>query len=245
MIYTIIKIVIKSCLLPVHLDKEKAVVKFKLLSAPTMLHVLLFWIPHITVGSIFWYTLQKNGTVQGFMENSFATTSSGFGTVLVFLAIFYVIPLAMRLDSIPTRMILEENMLFPKYGTQNIIGFFGLALGGIFYIQGIIGNSSTDDAYDYWLKVGCNAFCVSSQSLVWCIFSIIIPVWMENVMRVHSIDAVKDAKIFVKSYNLLFGALENYFLQYFTTLQIIIIATLFLMISKVISEVNKSFAKIG
>ena len=113
-------------------------------------------------------------------------------------------------------------------------------MGGILYVQGIIGNkSSTDEDYDYWLKAGCNAFCVSTQSLVWCIFSIIIPVWMENVMRMQSIDVVKDTKIFVKSYNLLSGALENYFLQYFTTLQIIIIATLFLVISKLISEVKK------
>ena len=63
------------------------------------------------------------------MENSFSTTSSGFGTVLVFMAIFYVIPLAIRLDSIPTWIILDEKMTFPKNGAQNVIAFFGVALG--------------------------------------------------------------------------------------------------------------------
>ena len=85
--------------------------------------------------------------------------------------------------------------------------------------------------------VGCNAFSVCTQSFVWCMFSMLIPVCMENIMRVQSIDVVKDTKIFVKSYNLLSGALENLFLLYFMTLQLISIATLFLVISKVISEV--------
>ena len=238
MIFTIIKIVINIFLLPVHLDKEKGIVKFKFWSAQTMIHFLLFWIPHITAFIIFWYTAQKNGTVQSFMENSFATTFSGFGTVLVFMAIFCVIPLAMRLDSIPIWIILDEkNMKFPKYGAQNIFGFFGLSLGGILYTQGVFGDSSKDNALDYWLKIGCNAFSVCTQSIVWCMFSMIIPVWMENITRVRSIDVVKDTQIFVKSYNLLSEALENFFLPYFTIFQLISIATLFLMISKFISEV--------
>ena len=238
MIYTIIKIVIKSCLLPVHLDKEKDVANFKFWSAPTMIHFLLFWIPHLTVQTIFWYTAQKSGIVQSFMENSFSTTSSGFGTVLVFMAIFYVIPLAIRLDSIPTWIILDKKMAFPKYGAQTVIGFFGLSLGGILYTQGIIGDfSSKVEAHKYWLSIGCNAFSVCTQSFVWCVFSMLIPVWMENIMRVRSIDVIKDTKIFVKSYNLLSGALENVFLLYFMTFQLISIATLFLVISKVISEV--------
>ena len=238
MIVTIIKIVIHICLLPVHLDKEKRTVKFKFWSAQTMKHLLFFWIPHITVLIIFWYTAQNDGTVQSFAENSFATTSSGFGTVLVFMAIFFVIPLVTRLDSIPTWIILDEkNMTFPKYGAQNIIGFFGLTLGGILYTQGVLGHhSSKVSARDYWLKIGCNAFSVCTQSIVWFMFSMII-VWMENVMRVRSIDVVKDTQIFAKSYNLLSEALENFFLHYFTIFQLISIATLFLMISKFISEV--------
>lgn len=239
MIFKIIKIIINICLLPVHLDKDKGIVKFNFWSAQTMMHFLFFWIPHVTVLIIFWYTAQTDGTVQSFTQNSFATTSSGFGTVLVFMAIFYVIPLAMRLDSIPTWIILDEkNMTFPKYGAQNIIGFFGLTLGGILYVQGVIGDySSKLNTRDYWLKIGCNAFSVSTQSIVWFMFSMIIPVWMENITKVRSIDVVKDTQIFVKSYNLLSEALENFFLHYFTTFQLISIATLFLIISKFISEV--------
>ena len=239
MIYTIIKIVIKSCLLPVYLDEENDVAIFKFWSAPTMIHFLLFWIPHLTVQTIFWYTAQKSGIVGSFSENSFSTTSSGFGTALVFMAIFYVIPLAIRFDSIPTRIILDKKMTFPKYVAQNVIGFFGLSLGGILFVQGIIGDfRSKMNAKDYWLMIGCNAFSVCTQSFVWCMFSMLIPVCMENIMRVRSMDVINETKIFVKSYNLLSGALENLFLLYFMTLQLISIATLFLVISKVISEVG-------
>ena len=211
-----------------------------------MIHFLLYWIPHITVLTFFWYIGEKNGTVKSFMNNAFATSFSGFATVLVFMAIFYVISLAMRIDSIPTWFIVNKKMTFPTYGALNIIGFFGSTLGGSLYVPGVIGDSSSKEkANNYWIMVGCNTFSVSTQSLVWCIFSMIIPIWTENIMREQlNADVVKDTKVFVKSYNLLSGALENYFLQYFTTLQLISIATLFLMISKVISEVLQYYSRL-
>ena len=75
------------------------------------------------------------------------------------------------------------------------------------------------------------------------LFSIVIQVWLENIVKVCSKDVIKDSRIFVINYKMFTAALENYFFYSFAIFQIFSITTLFLACSKLILQVTFIYPK--
>ena len=98
----IIRILIKSSLLPITLNLEKNVFKFDFWSKPTMIHLLFHCSPNILAFILYWYAGYNSGTLQNFLENSsFAEKFSSFGVCLIYIKIHLILPLANQLNSMP------------------------------------------------------------------------------------------------------------------------------------------------
>ena len=236
-----IRLVIKSCLLPVSLNFEKNIVRYNFWSKLTMIHLLLFYAPNIAALFLYWYGCQQSGILSHFMENaSFAEKFSSFGTCLIFFALYLILPLAKRLNSLPAHLVVRDQLKFPKYGFWNIFGFLSMTTGCVLFNTGLIGEHSSTEAEntDYYIINLSNLFSAVSQSFVWCIFSIVIQVWIENIAKIQCLNVLKDTKIFIGNYRKLTAALQNYFFYSFAIFQVVSIATLFLTCSKLILQVH-------
>ena len=237
----VIQILIKSCLLPIYLEKN--VVKFSFWSKPTMIHLLFYWAPHILAFILYWYTANSSGTLSTFYENSsFAEKFSSFGVCLIFFKVYLILPLAKQLNSFPSHLIITDQMKFPKYGIWNMLGFVMMLLGSMLFNIGLHGEHALEGKYKENLAnhFTCLFFSIF-QSIYWCIFSIVIQVWFEAIAIDKSQDIIKDSKIFIRNYRLFTNALKNYFFYSFAMFQIISIVTLFLTCSKLILEVTLFF----
>ena len=236
----LIRMMIKSCLLPVSLNFEKNVVRFNFWSRSTMIHLLLFYVPNIAAVFLYWYGCQQGGIFSHFMENtSFAEKFSSFGTCLIFYALYLILPLAKRLNSLQAHLVVRDQLRFPKYGLWNILGFLSMTTGCVLFNTGLVGKHSTEaENCDYYIINPSNFFIAVSQSFMWCIISIVIQVWIENIAKIQCQDVLKDTKIFVRDYRKLTAALQNYFFYSFAIFQVVSITTLFLTCSKLILQVQ-------
>ena len=236
----LIRMMIKSCLLPLSLNFEKNIVRFNFWSKSTMIHLLLFYAPKIAAVFFYWYGCQQSGILSHFMENtSFAEKFSSFGVCLIFAALYLILPLAKRLNSLPSHLMVWDQLKFPKYGLLNIFGFLSMTTGCVLFHTGLYGEHSTEaQNTDYYIINLSNFFMAISQSFIWCIFSIVIQVWIENIAKIQCQDVLKDTKIFIRNYRKLTAALQNYFFYSFAIFQVVSIATLFLTCSKLILQVH-------
>lgn len=242
---TFIRMMIKCCLLPISINHEKNLYQFNFWSRATFIHILLFCTPTGFAAFLYWCALYQSGILSNFMENSsFAEKFSSFGTCLIFLQVYLILPLAKQLKSFPSHLVIMDQMKFPKYGTWNIFGFITMSFGCVSFNIGLLGKhgKETNDS-DYLKALSSNLFMVLSQSLYWCLFSIIIQVWLENITKVRSKDVIKDSKMFMRNYKLFTTALENYFFYSFAIFQIFSITTLFLACSKIILQVTTNYCK--
>ena len=205
-----------------------------------MIHILLFLAPSIFALILYWYETINSGTLSHFLENSsFAEKFSTFAVCLIYLKVFLILPLAKQLNHFPVHLIISDQMKFPKYGIWNILGFITMTIGSLLFNTGLQGEHGAGGTYlDNLTNYLANLFSASSQSLYWCIFSIVIQVWCETIIKGQSHqDIIKDSKIFCRNYRQLTAALENYFFYSFALFQIVSIATLFLTCSKLILQV--------
>jgi len=165
---------------------------------------------------------------------------STFAVCLIYLKVFLILPLAKQLNFFPIHLIISDQMKFPKYGIWNILGFMTMTIGSVLFNTGLQGEHGAGGTYlDNLKNYLANLFSASSQSLYWCIFSIVIQVWCETIIKGQSHqDIIKDSKIFCRNYRQLTAALENYFFYSFALFQIVSIATLFLTCSKLILQNN-------
>ena len=242
---SVIKMMIKSHLLPITIENN--IYKYSFWSKPTLIHLLLFCVPQFVVAILYWSALYQSGTLSNFMNNStFAEKFSSFGTCLIFLQVYLILPLAKQLNSFPSHLVTMDQMKFPKYGTWNILAFIMMSTGCVSFNVTLLGEHGTgSDDEAYVIAFVSNLFMVLTQSLYWCLFSIVIQVWLENIIKVHSKNVIKDSRIFALNYKMFTTALENYFFYSFAIFQIFSITTLFLACSKLILEVtfinSKSF----
>ena len=234
-----IQVLIKGCLLPISLSFDKNIVRFYFCSKPTMIHLLLFCAPGIFAQTLYWHDTMKSGTLSHFLENSsFAEKFSSFAICLIYLKVFLILPLAKQLNYFPVHLIISDQMKFPKYGIWNILGFISMTVGSVLFNIGLQGEHGAGDMLHNLTNHLANLFTASSQSLYWCIFSIVIQVWCETITRDLSQEIIKDSTIFYRNYKQLTAALENYFFYSFATFQLVSIATLFLTCSKLILQVT-------
>ena len=232
----IIRILIKSSLLPITLNLEKNVFKFDFWSKPTMIHLLFHCSPNILAFILYWYAGYNSGTLQNFLENSsFAEKFSSFGVCLIYIKIHLILPVANQLNSMPSHLLIAEQMRFPKYGIWNILGFIMMFLGSVLFNTGVIREHSEEENLTNYLL---NVFFTLSQSFYWCISSIVIQVWFETIANDKRQDIIEESKIFVRNFRQFTAALGNYFFSYFAMFQIVSIATLFLTCSKLILQVS-------
>ena len=239
---SVIKMMIKSHLLPITIEKN--IYKYIFWSKPALIHLLLFCVPQFFVAILYWSALYQSGTFSNFMNNStFAEKFSSFGTCLIFLQVYLILPLAKQLNSFPSHLVAMDQMKFPKYGAWNILAFIAMSFGCVTFNFGLLrehGTGTEDGAYV--IAFVSNLFMVLTQSLYWCLFSIVIQVWLENT-KVRSKDVIKDSRIFVINYRMFTTALENYFFYSFAIFQIFSITTLFLACSKLILQVSFNYFK--
>lgn len=236
-----VRMMIKCHLLPISINREKNCYQFNFWSNATLIHILLFCTPTGFAASLYWCALYQSGILSNFMENSsFAEKFSSFGTCLIFLQVYLILPLAKQLKSFPSHLVVQDQMKFPKYGNWNILAFITMSFGCVSFNIGLLGKhgKETNDRA-HLTAFSSNLFMVLSQSLYWCLFSIIIQVWLENIIRVRSKDVIKDSKMFIRNYKMFTSALENYYFYCFAIFQIFSITTLFLACSKIILQVTK------
>ena len=236
----LIRMMIKSCLLPVSLNFEQNIARFNFWSRSTMIHLLLFYAPNIAAVFLYWYGCKKSGILSQFMDNtSFAEKFSSFGVCLIFSASYLILPLAKRLNFLPAHLVVMDQLKFPKYGFWNIFGFLSMTTGCVLFNTGLFGEHSTEaEKKDYYVINLSDFFIAISQSFIWCIFSIVIQVWIENIAKIQCQDLIKDTKIFISNYRKLTAALQNYFFYSFAIFQVVSITTLFLTCSKLILQVH-------
>ena len=123
-----IKFLIKVCFLPVKFEKNEQRVVFRLISKRSIAYIVIYMGLGILSFMAYGLILDPDAKSKISGENVVETYTM-FSNNLFFVAFIFPLFLAKSLSMIKIKMVLNEQLPFPKHGVKTIISYFGSVAG--------------------------------------------------------------------------------------------------------------------
>ena len=122
-----IKFLIKICFLPINLDE--GVIRFKLLSKKTLVHVVIYWGLYLLITSLDMSILTDDDVMSKIAEQNKLDTFSLLSLWVTNISILFPLFLCRGLNNMEIRMVWTEGLPFPKHGVTTILSHFMVVIG--------------------------------------------------------------------------------------------------------------------
>ena len=235
-----LRFLIKIFLIPITIDPVKNEMNFRFWSKPTILHIVLYWIPFFAIEV---YSLYL-ANVSGLTDHIDSTSStiemySKWMSYIIQLAMFF--PL-MICSQIGKKKFSADSFLgyahCPRYAWYNCLSIFLQYFGSLAHM--IYFMNSSDLEYNMYMQsLVTSIIFLFFFAIFWSLSAFFVEILMENLFMGNGHNTfVFNSNRTIENYIKLSKSLGTFFLIFVSAIQISNIINIFLIVSKLTNHVS-------